>query len=99
MHPPNCTDTIARPRILSFRVWQMATAVARGAVRDRMGRMVAILRVWRRRACERRYLAAMDERLLKDIGVTSTDAAHEANRRFWQAPVLDETTRGRRRRS
>lgn len=94
MFPPNCTDTISRPRILSFRTWPVATAVARDVLR----RMAAILRIWRRRACERRHLAVMDERLLKDIGVTSLDARREANRRFWQAPVLDETTRGRRRR-
>ncbi len=31
----------------------------------------------------RRHLAAMDERMLKDIGITRYDAQLEANRSFW----------------
>ena len=31
----------------------------------------------------RRHLAAMDDRMLKDIGITRYDAQIEANRGFW----------------
>jgi uncharacterized protein YjiS (DUF1127 family) len=31
----------------------------------------------------RRELAAMDDRMLSDIGISRTQAQHEANRKFW----------------
>lgn len=95
MCPPNCTDTISRPGVASRRVWLATATVVGDAVRHHMEWLLDTLRVWRRRARERRYLAGMDERLLKDIGVTPLDARREAERRFWQAPTLDETARGR----
>ncbi|MCK8782791.1 DUF1127 domain-containing protein [Roseomonas sp. NAR14] len=43
---------------------------------------------WFRRArtaiVTRRELAAMDERMLADIGLSRSDAAREANRPFWE---------------
>ncbi len=45
---------------------------------------VQLIALWRRRAQERRVLAAMSERDLRDIGLTSLDAVHEANKPFWR---------------
>ena len=43
------------------------------------------VRRWRRRAEERRALAAMSMRDLRDIGLTPLDAWREANKPFWRA--------------
>ncbi len=37
---------------------------------------------WRRRRT-RVYLTQLDDRMLKDIGVTRAEAWHEASKRFW----------------
>ena len=41
------------------------------------------LREWRRRRRSRTSLSQLDERMLKDIGVTYAEAEREANRPFW----------------
>jgi uncharacterized protein YjiS (DUF1127 family) len=56
--------------------------------RNRRGRRtrcrdVALLRLWRRRARERALLAALDRRMLGDIGVEPSDVPHEINKPFW----------------
>jgi uncharacterized protein YjiS (DUF1127 family) len=51
-----------------------------------LGRRVrALLSIWRRRLRERRELAAMDDRGLRDIGLTRYDAYCEASKPFWRA--------------
>jgi uncharacterized protein YjiS (DUF1127 family) len=42
------------------------------------------LLVWQQRAEERAQLAAMDQRMLKDIGISRADAEHEAMKAPWQ---------------
>jgi uncharacterized protein YjiS (DUF1127 family) len=39
---------------------------------------------WRDRARERRWLMEMDERLLKDIGISRSDAYRESRKPFWR---------------
>jgi len=39
---------------------------------------------WQRRIADRNSLAAMDDRLLKDIGISRADAEHEAEKPFWR---------------
>lgn len=39
---------------------------------------------WQERAEQRAHLAGMDDRMLKDIGVSTVDAAHEADKPFWR---------------
>ena len=46
--------------------------------------LAALLRRSRARIRERRALAAMDERLLRDIGINRLDAARECAKPFWQ---------------
>ena len=43
------------------------------------------LMVWLDRARQRRHLAELDDRLLRDIGISRADVDHEASRPFWQA--------------
>jgi len=54
------------------------------ALRRRVRRGIALLRLWRRRSRERKALARFDERLLKDIGLTRADAEFLINKPFWR---------------
>ena len=45
----------------------------------------AKLEVWYRRASQRRQLRELDERLLRDIGISRADAWREGRKRFWEA--------------
>jgi uncharacterized protein YjiS (DUF1127 family) len=58
---------------------------ARAMPRLRAGLTSLVLRLlrWQELARERRALAAMDDHMLKDIGLTRADAAREAGRWFW----------------
>lgn len=47
-------------------------------------RMTAILMVWQERARQRRQLLELDDRMLRDIGVSRYDAEREASKPFWQ---------------
>lgn len=49
---------------------------------------IARATAWRALARQRADLAALDDRALKDIGVTPDAAAREAQRPFWDAPVF-----------
>jgi uncharacterized protein YjiS (DUF1127 family) len=40
--------------------------------------------MWRQRLRERRELALMDERSLRDVGLTRCDALYEARKPFWR---------------
>ena len=40
---------------------------------------------WRERYDQRKTLAAMNERMLKDIGITRSDAIRESSKPFWRA--------------
>ncbi|MGI9416655.1 MAG: DUF1127 domain-containing protein [Geminicoccaceae bacterium] len=48
-------------------------------------RIAGKVRRWLDRRGERRALGLLDERLLKDIGVTRFDAEREIRKPFWQA--------------
>ena len=54
------------------------------ALSDAGNHFVATLREWRRRNRERAELAALDERMLKDIGLTRADAEFLSNKPFWR---------------
>ena len=43
-----------------------------------------ILNSWRRRSRERRELAQLDHRTLRDLGMTESQARFEANKPFWR---------------
>lgn len=43
------------------------------------------LLLWHERAQQRRQLAELDDRFLKDIGVSRGDAANEARKPFWRS--------------
>ena len=51
---------------------------------DVAGRVLATLREWRRRARDRAELATLEDRMLKDIGLTRADAEFLSNKPFWR---------------
>ena len=66
----------------------MTAIAARRRTRDRLPRLpsslLVLVQTWFARAHERRMLLQLDERMLKDIGVTRADVAHEASKPFWR---------------
>jgi len=49
-----------------------------------LDRATALLRAWRARMRERDELAQLDDRLLKDMGLSRSDIAVERDKFFWQ---------------
>ena len=68
-----CNDCACRP----------APDGVTGAVFRAFYRVVDRVQQWQAMAKERRQLLALDQRMLKDIGVSQADAMREANRPFW----------------
>jgi uncharacterized protein YjiS (DUF1127 family) len=56
----------------------------RRAAGNLAGRVLATFREWRRRARERAELASLDNRMLRDIGLTRADAEFLSNKSFWR---------------
>jgi len=63
---------------------------AGGAAPDRLGlaapiivSVLDLLSTWFERARQRRHLHALDDRMLKDIGLTRADVEFEAQKHFW----------------
>ena len=44
-----------------------------------------ILAGWRRRARERRELASLDTRTIRDLGLSPSDVQFEVNKPFWRS--------------
>jgi uncharacterized protein YjiS (DUF1127 family) len=47
-------------------------------------RVLATFREWRRRTRDRAQLAGLDDRMLRDIGLTRADAEFLSNKPFWR---------------
>ncbi|SBW01940.1 hypothetical protein KL86APRO_11512 [uncultured Alphaproteobacteria bacterium] len=66
-----------------------ATAFRHGSLEavwtEVMMRYVETLGTWERRAEQRRDLAELDDRALRDIGRSRAEAAEEAAKPFWRA--------------
>jgi uncharacterized protein YjiS (DUF1127 family) len=81
-------------RLTEFRRFHMTTIQwheprvrhhgARHALNRAGNRVLATLREWRRRVRDRSRLGELDERMLKDIGLTRTDAEFLMNKPFWR---------------
>ena len=48
-------------------------------------RLIALIGTWRRRLRDRRELALMSDRSLRDLGLTRSDTLHEIRKPFWRA--------------
>ena len=47
-------------------------------------RLFDVLQLWHERAGQRRHLAQLDDRMLRDIGVSHGEARQESEKWFWQ---------------
>ena len=74
----DCIGTFSDPR-LTGRIGVKPTLTALPRL------VVDTLLMWQERAFERRALREMDDRMLKDIGVTALEAHKEACKPFWRA--------------
>ena len=50
-----------------------------------MRRVLHVLSVWQERSAGRQALASLDDRLLRDIGLTRADVERELLKSFWRA--------------
>ena len=57
----------------------------RGRVRVAALWAFATLLLWQRRASERRALAQLDDRILRDLGLSRAEVAGELRKPFWRA--------------
>jgi uncharacterized protein YjiS (DUF1127 family) len=66
---------------------QATVAVAQAPVRVGQAIAAGLLTVfdWRERAVQRRMLADLDDRLLRDLGLTRADVYKECRKQFWEA--------------
>jgi uncharacterized protein YjiS (DUF1127 family) len=58
--------------------------IALDALSEATDWVFATLREWRRRSRDRAQLATLDDRMLRDIGLTHGDAEFLANKPFWR---------------
>jgi uncharacterized protein YjiS (DUF1127 family) len=75
-------------RIETDRRARRAMSPAR-TLRDAGVRLVLALLRWRELAQQRRRLLTLDDRMLKDIGITRADARREGARPFWDVRGID----------
>ena len=62
-----------------------ATGATLGALLARAAeRLVVSVLAWHERAAQRRALMAMDDRALKDIGISRADVEMETRKPFWR---------------
>jgi uncharacterized protein YjiS (DUF1127 family) len=52
--------------------------------RDTAPATLRLVALWRERARQRRALASLDDRMLRDVGITRYDAEHECSKPFWR---------------
>lgn len=66
-------------------VWyRSAGRPARGRLHAALLRIIDLVALWQDRATQRRELAALDHRMLRDIGVDRATAVEEASKPFWR---------------
>ncbi len=57
----------------------------RNGILSSLENMIGLVFLWRARYWQRRSLSKLDDRLLKDVGLTRKDAAQETAKPFWRA--------------
>jgi uncharacterized protein YjiS (DUF1127 family) len=64
--------------------WTELLVLARGRIQADVAELVKVLGAWSERAYQRRVLSTLDERMLKDLGLTRADVEREATKPFWR---------------
>lgn len=55
-----------------------------GGTGRRIGALLDLLLTWQERAAQRSHLSRLDDRMLRDVGLTRDQIAREASKPFWQ---------------
>jgi uncharacterized protein YjiS (DUF1127 family) len=63
----------------------ISTVLGRIRTRSIFHKVIEAVLAWRTRARERAELAALDDRILQDIGLTRYDVYREYRKPFWRA--------------
>ena len=71
----NCTE---------FRPTVAIPSRHRGSWLDLLAAGFGIVLTWQERAAQRAHLAAIDDHLLKDMGLTRAEAMKESRKPFWR---------------
>jgi uncharacterized protein YjiS (DUF1127 family) len=82
MKQQDCIDTIAQD--LRMPVEPALGRLWLGWLVNRAQGMPEQLLVWLERGRQRRHLAAMDDHMLRDIGLSRADVSAETEKWFWQ---------------
>jgi len=77
------TTSILRPLVRNHK--DKPDCDRTGVLHHVLARISSEVGEWRRRSRDRRALATMSDRSLRDIGLTRYDAAREASKPFWRA--------------
>ena len=64
----------------------LAGSLARNLSASRaLGALFALLLSWQERDSQRRHLAGLEPRMLKDMGLSQADIDHECTKPFWRS--------------
>lgn len=82
----DCIDTISMPVAASgtSKSWKSWFKAGTALLVADMARIVEALKVWQYRSSMRIRLADLDDRLLKDIGISRAEAQREVTKPFWR---------------
>jgi uncharacterized protein YjiS (DUF1127 family) len=72
------------PRIPVIAVLRVGMRQIGGKAARLIMAMLHLIEAWRARSSQRRRLSALDDRLLKDFGVSRCDAEAESRKPFWR---------------
>ena len=87
----DCMDTMTMPVAYSgtsnttpniWKTWITAGFVLLAAD---VARVIDTLKVWQQRETSRKTMAYMDDRLLRNMGISREDAARESEKPFWRS--------------
>jgi uncharacterized protein YjiS (DUF1127 family) len=86
MRTQDCTHTMQAipPRPASLPTWREWTTIGQHKLSADAIQILDIVSSWLDRIGQRRMLMALDDRMLKDIGISRADAWREASRPFWR---------------
>jgi uncharacterized protein YjiS (DUF1127 family) len=74
---------------MQAKIFIATPSISHRRMRHALDGVIAALREWRRRSQSRVALAAFDERMLRDIGLTRCEAANEIDKPFWMGMMQE----------
>ena len=79
------TTSVHNERIPGAAIQEAPVANISASLASAFQSAVRLLEIWQERVANRRHLAELDDRLLRDIGLSRYDAMREAAKPFWRS--------------